>query len=106
MKQKNPEKKSVGDVEITQTKPIGIEWPEVSKKKWSKEERDAIDKIGKIINDPERRNNPRKGKRPLTLWMTKEEIKGLMSVINSENYLRRIGWEVYKINKRGDLEKR
>ncbi len=48
--------------------------------------------------------NLRKGKIPVTLWATKEELSGLMEVIGNENWLRHIGIFVQKLHKRGDVE--
>ena len=50
--------------------------------------------------------NPRKGKRPITLWATKEEIEGFMEVLGDENLEKRVGRFINKLNKRGDVEVR
>lgn len=50
--------------------------------------------------------NPRQGKVLLGLWLTKEEVNGLMEIIDDDNYRRRVGELIQKAKRRGDLIKR
>jgi hypothetical protein len=50
--------------------------------------------------------NPRQGKVPYTLWLTKDEEKGLMEIIGNDSYLRRIGDFLNKLFRRGDFIKK
>ena len=54
----------------------------------------------------EKQKNPKKGKVIYSLWLTKEESKGLEEVINDCNFERIIGALVQRARRRGDFEKR
>lgn len=50
--------------------------------------------------------NLRKDKVIYTMWLTKEEEKGLLEIIEDDLYNRQVGKLFHRVHKRGDFNKR